>query len=223
MNKRLDIINKKINFLGDSITAGAGNSCQNNIYLNVMKSEVPLAEARNYGVCGTRFAKQHVPSSNAMYDRDFVSRIDEMDEDADIIVVFGGTNDYGHGDAPLGNIYDRTQDTFYGACHVLMTKLINKFPFSTIIIITPLHRLNEENFRGEGNKKNDVAPLSVYVDIIKEVAGYYALPVLDLFNISGIQPNVPVIRKIYCPDGIHPNDAGHRIIASRLTQFLKSL
>ncbi len=38
-----------------------------------------------------------------------------MDNDADIIIVFGGTNDFGNGDAPFGEMSDRTPYTFYGA------------------------------------------------------------------------------------------------------------
>lgn len=51
-------------------------------------------------------------------------------------------------------------------------------------------------------------PLSGYVDIIKEVAGHYGLPVCDLFNESGMQPEVGIIREKYMPDGLHPSDAG---------------
>ena len=47
--------------------------------------------------------------------------------DADGVVVFGGTDDFGHGDAPIGTPSDRTYDTFYGACHVLFSKLIEKY------------------------------------------------------------------------------------------------
>jgi lysophospholipase L1-like esterase len=150
-------------------------------------------------------------------------RAKEMDKDADMIVVFGGTNDFGHGDAPLGEFSDRENTTFYGACHTLFTDLINMYPEATIVIMTPLHRCNEDNTRGDGFKANEVAPLSTYVKIIKEVAEYYSLPVLDMWAVSGIQPRVPVIKQKYCPDGLHPNDAGHALMAKRLEGFLRSL
>ena len=146
-----------------------------------------------------------------------------MDKDADLIVVFGGTNDFGHGDAPIGTFEDRTQDTFYGACHELFTYLINTYYQADIVIMTPLHRCNEDNVRGDGFKACDVAPLSTYVNIIKEVAEFYSLPVLDMWSVSGIQPRVPMLKEIYCPDGLHPNDAGHVKMAKRLIGFLRSL
>jgi lysophospholipase L1-like esterase len=83
--------------------------------------------------------------------------------------------------------------------------------------------VDEMNPRGEGDKPEDVAPLSVYVDIIKEVARYYSLPVCDLYANSGLQPNVSVIKEKYIPDGLHPNDKGNEIIAEKLGEFLKSI
>ena len=212
----------KINFLGDSITEGSGTTGKEKIYWSLIGKKTG-AIVRGYGVGGTRFAKQITPSVNPKHDLDFIMRAKEMDRDADMIVVFGGTNDFGHGDAPIGKMSDRENNTFYGACHMLFTDLINMYPEATIVIMTPLHRCNEDNVRGDGFKSCDVAPLSRYVEIIKEVAAFYSLPVIDMWSISGIQPRVPVLKEKYCPDGLHPNDAGHEKMAERLIGFLKSL
>lgn len=219
----MDLKDKTALFLGDSITEGAGTSCEENRYYNVLKRNCGLKEAIGYGIGGTRFAIQTEPSALPSHDWYFSMRADKMQEAADIVIVFGGTNDYGHGDAPLGGFSDETPYTFYGACHELFQKLINKYPESVIVIATPLHREDEMNPRGEGRKKSDAAPLSVYVDIIKEVARYYSLPVCDLYANSGLQPNIPIIKEMYIPDGLHPNDKGNAIIAERLGEFLKSL
>ena len=209
------LTNKKINFLGDSITEGVGTSAPENIYLNVIKAECNLAEARNYGISCTRIARQ---ADEFEYGHPFCDRYKSMDDDADSIVIFGGTNDYGHGTAPIGAFEDRSEDTYYGAWHVLLRGLIEKYPEAVIVVMTPLHRCMEE-VPSIGNGK----PLKVYIDILKEVCEYYAVPVLDLYATSGIQPDVPVIRETYMPDGIHPNNAGNRLIASRLMGFLKAL
>ena len=50
----------------------------------------------------------------------------------------------------------------------------------------------------------------------------YALPVLDLFAFGGIQPKYEEQRVRFCPDGLHPNDEGHKIIARKLIAFLKN-
>lgn len=60
-------------------------------------------------------------------------------------------------------------------------------------------------------------------DSITEGAGYYGLPVLDLFNTSGMQPVMEIIKKEYMPDGLHPSDKGARKIAERLYGFLSAL
>ena len=209
----------KANFLGDSITEGVGASAHEKVYHQLIAKNYGLAEARNYGISGTRFAKQIKPTvDNPRFDLDFCGRFGEMDDDAELIVVFGGTNDFGHGDAPFGTPTDRTSDTFCGACHALMKGLIEKYPDSTIVIMTPLHRETESQ-PSAGNS----LPLSDYVEVIKKTAEFYSLPVIDLWSISGIQPRVDVIKEKYCPDGLHPNDAGHEKMAERIGNFLLAL
>ena len=219
----MELKGKRINFLGDSITEGHGTSAKEKCFVSLLKDRLELAASNNYGIGGTRFAVQKTPSAEPRWDLDFCSRVAEMDPEADVVVVFGGTNDFGHGDAPLGCKEDRTPDTFYGACHPLMRSLIEKYPDAVIAVLTPLHRCNEDNTRGDGFKAEETAPLSVYVDIIREVACWYSLPVLDLFACSGLQPRVPVIQQKYVPDGLHPNDAGHSILADKIAAFLRTL
>ena len=102
----MELHGKKINFLGDSITQGVGTSAPEHIYHAVLAKEYG-ATARNYGISGTRFARQSANSAVSSFDQNFCDRVEKMDADADIIVVFGGTNDFGHGDAPLGTPADR--------------------------------------------------------------------------------------------------------------------
>lgn len=213
---------KTINFLGDSITEGVGTSSSEHIYASLIERDYHLKRANNYGISGTRFARQTIPSECSRYDLDFCSRVDEMDPNADAVVVFGGTNDFGHGDAPLGSPNDRTKDTFHGACHELFTRLLIRYPGKPIVICTPLHRLDEDDPKGSC-KKYPVGTLQTYVDIITNTARYYGLPVLDLYGTSGIQPSVPLIQQALCPDGLHPNDAGHIVLASRVAGFLQTL
>ncbi len=216
--------NLTLNFLGDSITEGCGTSClEGKRFTSLLQSRYPLAKINNYGIGGTRIARQSTPSLVPAWDRDFISRVEETDENADIIGIFGGTNDYGHGDAPLGKMGDRTEYTFYGALHTLILKLIGRFPGKKIFFMTPLHRLSEDNPLGEGNKQVAVAPLRTYVNAIREVTEYYSVPVLDLYRISGFQPEVPVLKELYMPDGLHPNDKGHEKLADLIENFIFTL
>ena len=212
-----------INILGDSITEGVGASCEANRYTDVF-ARMYGATVHNHGVSGSRFANQRI-NTGERHEAHFCMRMEEMDESADAVVVFGCTNDYGHGDAPLGAFTDRTPETFYGACHYLMSNLVRRYCGKPIVFMSPLHRLHENDPAGDGtDRKLEVrAPLSRYREILLEVAAYYALPVLDLYSTSGMQPALDVCRERLMPDGLHPSDEGHAIIARKLGEFLKAL
>lgn len=208
----------KANFLGDSITKGVGVSESCEIYHRRIEKKYGLKTVRNYGISGTRFAKQSTPTlDNPSFDMDFCSRFSEMENDADLVVVFGGTNDFGHGDAPIGEMTDRTPDTFFGACHYLMSGLKEKYPNAKIVFMTPLHRASELSLNRNG------ANLECYVNIIKIVAEYYALPVCDLWSLCDIQPRDLESKEKFCPDGLHPNGEGHKKITAVLEDFLLNL
>lgn len=220
----MELKGKKAVFLGDSITEGVGVSKTENIYLNRLQVMGELAEVKNYGISGTRFARQKTPTEYApSFDLDFCMRAEELDADADIIVVFGSTNDFGHGDALIGTPEDRTPDTFWGACHYLMNRLLERFPGKAIVFMTPLHRCDEDCPKGIPTGLDTPVTLDTYNEILKTVAAWYAIPVLDMRTQCYIQPRAPHIAQAFCPDGLHPNDAGHELLANRLYGFLKSL
>ncbi|MBQ9563227.1 MAG: SGNH/GDSL hydrolase family protein [Lachnospiraceae bacterium] len=217
----MELKGKKIAFLGDSITEGHGVEDLENLYWKQI-GRWSGAECFGYGIGGTRLAPQRVPM-NEKWDQQFITRVDDMIPDADIVVVFGGTNDFGHGDAPFGELYDNDPETFCGAVHELLTKLITRYPDAQLVVMTPLHRLEENDLVCQEFNFRRVADLETYVDAIIEIAAYYAVPVLDLYRVSGLQPIVPVLQERYMPDGLHPNDAGQRKIAEKLYGFLMSL
>lgn len=217
----MDIRNKKILFLGDSITEGFGPQDINNVYWKRLEQNCGCTSV-GFGISGTRIARQQIPSHDPREDQYFRSRVASMDEEADLVVVFGGTNDYGHGDAAIGHFDDRTDDTFYGALHNLYSDLMAKYPNAQLVVMTPLHRVGENKVYNDFGVRC-VGSLQDYVDIIMEVAGHYGIPVLDLHRVSGLQPEDPDLRQRYMPDGLHPNDDGHAIIHSRLKTFLETL
>lgn len=219
----MELKGKKIVFLGDSITEGVGTSSQEHTFWKVFERRTG-AECFGYGIGGTRIAMQHVvPSENPAWDLYFGSRVEEMRPDADVVVVFGGTNDFGHGDAPLGEMSDRDEETFFGALHSLFLKLINKYPEAQLVVMTPLHRASESDTRFSERGLRRVGSLETYVNAISQVAAFYGIPVLDLFRTSGLQPLVPVLKEKYMPDGLHPNDAGHEKIAEKLIGFMGTI
>ena len=218
----MELKGKTINFLGDSITEGAGTSCNEAIYHSLIKEKYGLKEARNYGIGGTRIARQ-TEITSLVRDRDFILRAGMM-ERADAVVVFGGTNDFGNGQAPVGTFEDRDKRTFYGALHTLIQDLIKDYYDKTIVFITPLHRYNEESCVGTWKPDGvEQRPLKDYVQAVRDVCEYYSVPVLDLFASGELCGNTPEWYLKYMPDGLHPNDEGHKIIANKLGKFLENL
>ena len=211
----MNLQGKIITVLGDSITQGAGVSCVENSYQNVLGRMVGAKEVRSFGISGTRLARQYGADN---YPWPFTERFKTMPDDTDLVLVFGGTNDYGHGDAPFGSWGDRTNDTFIGACHYLFSELIKKYPNARIVIMTPLQTSYDQTPSANTGK-----PLIDYVDAIIEVAAHYSLPVLDLYRTSGICPRIPEHLTRFMPDGLHPNDEGAARIAERLAAFLAAL
>ena len=213
----MELSHARINFLGDSITYGCGADSPEKGFVSLIAQETG-ADCRNYGVIGTRIARQKQPSECSAFDEDFCQRAEKMDVCADAVVVFGGTNDFGHGDAPLGSDADRTPDTFQGALHTLFSSLMSLYPGKPILIITPLHRLSENNRR-----KDNGCILLDYVQMIRKAAEEYSLPILDLYAYAGLQPRVTAIQQTLMPDGLHPGNLGHQVIAHRIIKALENL
>lgn len=219
----MELNGKKIAFLGDSITEGCGTSSIEHVYWNVVGRRTG-AQVYGYGIGGTRIAVNRLPGYDPYVDENyFGARVEKMIPDADVVVVFGGTNDFGHGDAPLGTMSDRTNDTFYGAYHLLVQKLIHRYPHAQLIVMTPTHRSSEEDMPFNEADIRRQGILKRYVEAVREVAEFYSVPVVDLFAESGIQPRVDILREMYMPDGLHPNDAGNARIAECLLRTLRNL
>lgn len=205
----------KINFLGDSITEGALASQPDKCYVELVGKMLP-AKVHNYGISATRIAKQIIPSIDPIWDKYFASRVKNMDQDADYVFVFGGTNDYGHGDAPLGKMGDKTPETFYGAMDDLINELLKYYQKDKITFIIPIYRLNEDNIYGDGSKKEPCHPLAIYRQAMVEELNKYQINILDIKDIIGKAENNPLLA-----DGLHPNNAGHKLIAELICNYIR--
>ena len=202
------------NFLGDSITYGIGVSDkEKNRYDNIIAEKVGLKLVNNYGTSGSRIANQGDNDASS-----FNSRATGMSGDAGIIFVFGGTNDYGHGTAPFGTLADKTPDTYCGAVENLMTVLKNKYSDKTIVFLTPARRENDTVANSTTGKV-----LRDYCNVITAKGAEHGIPVLDLYNNLGIDPNNAEEKAAYTTDGLHFNDAGHKKIADLLINFIAGL
>lgn len=217
---------KIISFLGDSNTAGRNViDKENNRFDNVITKKCSLKRANNYGISGTRIAHQRIPSPKARHDGNFCVRAWDMDPESDIIVVMGGSNDYGSGDAPLGNPGDSTRETFSGSVEYLCKLLKENYPNATIVFLTPPHCAGDGFPSTDSLKSNcpEQHTLVDYVDMILKIVPKHGIPVFDMYRNLGIDFNNADHCKKYSIDGLHFNDAGNHVIADAIIKFLSEL
>ena len=208
-----------INFLGDSITEGIGADCPENVYSTVC-CRLAKAKEGNYGLSGSRIAKQRVNAKNNP-DEEFILRARWMNP-CDFLFVFGGTNDFGHGDAELGQMGDTTRWTFYGALHELIQYLLTKKGLrrEQICFIIPTPRQDEDSVYGDGCKCWKEFPvLEEYRDAIRREC--------DAFGIDYFESKLPAPPKgfegpsEFFVDGLHPSTKGHIQLGTELYEYLK--
>ncbi len=191
---------KKIAFLGDSITELNGFQAH-------LQKLLELDTIYSYGRCGTT-----ISGHNAS----FTVRAKDMKKDADLIFIFGGTNDF-HENAPLGAYKEAaSEETFYGAMRLLCDILKEEYNNSSIVFITPLQRVLPPK-EGTDIKNKFGLELTDYVEAIKKVCAEYEFSILDLYSTSDI--TVETAEK-YLYDGIHPNAEGFDVLANEIAAYL---
>ena len=224
----MDIKGFKVNFLGDSITEGSGVTDRENCrYDNRLLKMCELSKVNNYGIGGTRIAHQTKASAWPRQDLCICGRAATMDTTADMVIVYGGVNDYIHGDAPFGKLGDTTPATFCGGVFFLMNYLKEAYADKPVIFMTPARCKYEGgddiNPSIYPNKLADAKPLLDYVEVIEETAKQFNIPVLNLYHNLGIDPHNPEDYEKYTVDGLHFNDVGQGVLASCLKDFIESL
>ena len=125
-------------FVGDSITAGVGTT---KIYYEYLEEKLHFNSVTPMGVAGSCIS---AASDYGQSNQPLINRYKSIPF-ADLIVVFMGTNDYGH-ETPLGNVKDAQDGSFYGALNTIVPALTAKFPSSKIVFVTPLHKVHIRQF-----------------------------------------------------------------------------
>lgn len=197
---------KKVNFLGDSFTAGNGN------YHEYIASRTGMI-SRNYGVIGSTISEY-----DNEYSDDFIKRYDAMDNDCDMVVIFGGINDaevLGTNQITLGTIESTDTNTFYGALKYLAEHLITKFPTKPIVALLPPHiNPNSGDHRSENIDTICNAEIEVYTK--------YGIPYFDLRSNSTISTLSPHISKYNnSSTDIHWNTNAHKRASYGIQKFLE--
>ena len=207
---------KRVGFLGDSIT-------QNAEYVNSYAS-LTGCTAMNYGVSATHMARKNSSDTNA-----FERRYTSMAKNLDMVIVFGGTNDFGHtATAEFGAFTDGPKTakyTFYAGLHRLFKGLHDRYPKIPVVIMLPIHHgteidvpeyiINSDKSFTEGTNPTTGKTFREYVNAIREVAAFYSLIVLDAYSYSGLSPmtEIGAENRVFFRDGLHLNAAGGERLA----------
>lgn len=203
--------------IGDSITEHNYRATRN--YEHHIKERVLGLRTYNYAQSGTYFSS--FP--------DLADTIFNGGHDIDIISVAYGTNDYGE-DRTMGEFSptDTGAETFANHVFRMFNSLINKFPTKIIVAITPIPRDISYGRTGTPNLKGLL--IVDYAEMIIKYAKHFGLPVLDLHSMSNLTPWTEEGNWHYFladeivtePDGLHPNDAGQKVMANKIQPFLEA-
>ena len=230
---------KKVAFLGDSITDKSHVGTAKNYwqFLEEMLGLEPLV----YGINGHQWTGVLEQAEKLKA---------EKGDDVDAILIFAGTNDF-NSNTLLGDWYSvnsepvevsgpkmetrqkrtlqMTDATFRGRINQVMSYLKTNFPTKQIILLTPIHRgyarFGDNNIQPDESYPNRIGLyIDDYVNVIKEAAGVWAVPVIDLNSISGLYPASASHTRYISnekTDRLHPNADGHyRMAKSIMYQLL---
>ena len=231
------LMGKKWALFGDSITEN--NIRSNANYHDYVRSETGIVTVNN-GVGGSGY-KNRDDNNNSFY-QIALKTIDTW-KNADVITVMGGVNDHwGQIDNNgLGSAIDKfveptditlaTKNTVMACFNKMIDMLIANAPNSRIGVISPL-----PCYHNNGTKLYEEVPydedcnMSKFVNECKKACVLKGIPYLDLFHNSGLRPwdnefNAKYFKCISSdsPDGLHPNELGHKFFYPMVREFLKTL
>lgn len=184
---------KRVSFMGDSLTdSGSGG-----FYINYLNDYFGFANIKKSAIAGTRVSGVTTVMGDPFW---YDSRVNQLDIDSDVVFIMGGTND-ANNNVTLGSpdISNCDTNTFYGAYHVLISKLIYKYykldtgyyadidysgvtqvdtarPIQ-IFLITPPYMLNT---------KNAYNAIFTFADAVIEIGKLLGCPVCDTRANSGV-------------------------------------
>ena len=209
-------------FAGDSITYGTGSP--EKPYWHFVQEAVGFHRLTAMGVggsCASLLADYGYERPPMIIRRHFVPK-------ADLVVLFFGTNDWGH-ETPFGSPEDRGDISFYGALDTILSGLREKYPDSYLVMMTPLHRfgfgvskLTGVHYTHDHLPNGRGAGLNDYAAAIRTLCARYQVPVIDLYANCPLDPAIPEHKEHYTVDGVHPNEEGCRIVAKQIIDFLAS-
>lgn len=219
-NNTIDFSDVKISIMGDSITEGSNLSDEDKPLYNyptILKELLGCEEVVNLGIGGSVVSS--CASNFAMVDR-----WDDIPDDSDIIIVFGGTNDclymnkWEYGELE----YDQRMknDTFCGDLDEMCSAMKWKFhdtkedKYVKFIYINPMSTILNDGVYA--TDPGNMVPQVSFAEAINEIVPAYDFSVIDLYNSNFLNSHDEQINHQFINDGVHPNVDGYRILAEHI-------
>ena len=116
---------------------------------------------------------------------------------------------------------DIAYSTFCGAIHTICKYLQANYEGKDIVFVTPIERY--QSWCNKPKTPNSLGyTLEDYADAIIEICSHYSIPVIDFYRTAPVDPHTD--KSLFGDtDGkyVHPNEEGHRILASVATAYFK--
>ena len=205
-----------ISVLGDSITYGYGLSNINSERYTTLMANRLNTTVNNYGVSGSKLSE--IADDGVA---NFTERVSQIESSSDLIVVFGGTNDYWHKLTDIGTIDSNDISTMCGALNYIIDYLQTNFLGKDYLFVFPFNQYYDgatcDTDHGHGT-------LNDFREAFISTCNRKGVPVLDLYSNSGMDiAHNTTVRNYYTIDGVHPNAAGHErlalLIANKINQL----
>lgn len=212
-------------------------------FLGELRKKYPSINVVNMGVGSTTMQRNDNVNVNKVY-KCIMDRIDSIPDDADIIILEGGINDFFHASkgCVLGtykdNLYkyptsakyeneaysyvefavDTTLDasTFCGALEIALTKILVRFVGKPFIYVIP-------------HNPSASADIDTFFNSAKEICEKYGVPVVDIRK-TGCMPRIYTLSgktdgtSAFTQDGVHPNPLGYQLhYVPAIASTLKSI
>ena len=224
-------INKKVSFLGDSITTfegyiPEGNRArypQSNLLTNVDETwwkiiidETGMTLGVNESWAGSRVTWDGVEETEDRGANKHMAsdaRIGNLDNNGtpDVIFFFGGTNDASAGSVSIGefNGNDLTSlnvSTFSEAYSTALIKMQTAYPNAKIVCLTPMY--STSNYTNE--------KLDLYCKQIEKICGFFGVLYVDLRKCG-----INIFNKgTHFGDGLHPNTSGMYLMSKYIMDIV---
>ena len=202
-------LGKKWVCVGDSLTESNDRTSKN--YHDYVAEKTGITVV-NMGKSGSGYMRRNDEGFA------FYQRILNVPTDADVVTIFGSGNDTRF-ISNLGSLTDTGTETLYGCINTTIDNLYSILPSVQLGIVAPTP--------WENNTPADNGTMAQYCQALETVCKNRGIPYLDLFHSSGLRPNDEGFRGLaYSKDegnGVHPDETGHKMIASQFYALLQSL